>query len=165
MDAPNIIMEEYIKLEEEKAQRHGGTFNWQTSTYGKMEYCEDEDDSITNFEPKYPAIVFDDTLTFDATLSYEPMVSPLNENEINFRISFDESDDEYYMLGGSRRRMTWRLFILALGLHTDEEMAEDGFGEYWLGSERVIPDKGDLRDYWIEISSDRDFVRNYCKQT
>ncbi|GJZ18845.1 putative reverse transcriptase domain-containing protein [Tanacetum coccineum] len=30
------------------------------------------------------------------------------------------------------------------GLHTTEEMAEDGFGAYWLGSERVIPDKGIL---------------------
>ncbi|GJR92976.1 hypothetical protein Tco_0265150, partial [Tanacetum coccineum] len=26
------------------------------------------------------------------------------------------------------------------------------------GSDRLIPDKGDLRDYWIEISSDRDFL-------
>ncbi|GJV80542.1 hypothetical protein Tco_1516412 [Tanacetum coccineum] len=44
------------------------------------------------------------------------------------------------------------------GFHTAEEMAEDGFGAYWLGSERVIPDKGGLRDYWIEISSNRDFL-------
>ncbi|GJT44805.1 hypothetical protein Tco_0953520 [Tanacetum coccineum] len=29
-------------------------------------------------------------------------------------------------------------------LHTDEEMAEDVFGAYWLGSERVILDKGVL---------------------
>ncbi|GKE46368.1 hypothetical protein Tco_1477626, partial [Tanacetum coccineum] len=29
---------------------------------------------------------------------------------------------------------------------------------YWLGSKRVIPDKGDLSDYWINISSDRDFL-------
>nr|GEV52371.1 RNA-directed DNA polymerase, eukaryota [Tanacetum cinerariifolium] len=49
-------------------------------------------------------------------------------------------------------------FILDLGLHTAEEMAEDGFEAYWLGSTRSIPDKGDLRDYWIEISSDRDFL-------
>ncbi|GJR92394.1 hypothetical protein Tco_0264568 [Tanacetum coccineum] len=40
-----------------------------------------------------------------------------------------------------------------------EEMAEDGFGAYWLGSERVIPDKGDLSDYWVEIFSGRDFLR------
>ncbi|GJZ91579.1 hypothetical protein Tco_0663506 [Tanacetum coccineum] len=33
-----------------------------------------------------------------------------------------------------------------------------GFGAYWDGSDRLIPDKGDLRDYWIEISSDRDFL-------
>ncbi|GKB31039.1 hypothetical protein Tco_0870440 [Tanacetum coccineum] len=31
------------------------------------------------------------------------------------------------LLGGARRMMTWRQFILALGLHTTEEMAEDGF--------------------------------------
>ncbi|GKC94188.1 hypothetical protein Tco_1159630, partial [Tanacetum coccineum] len=50
-----------------------------------------------------------------------------------------------FLLGGGRHSMTWRQFILALGLHTVEEMVEDGFGAYWLGSERVIPDNGDLR--------------------
>ncbi|GJW00888.1 hypothetical protein Tco_1556139 [Tanacetum coccineum] len=45
------------------------------------------------------------------------------------------------------------------GLHTAEEMAEDGFGAYWLGSERLNPDKGDLSYYWVEISSGRDFLR------
>nr|GEW81499.1 hypothetical protein [Tanacetum cinerariifolium] len=50
-------------------------------------------------------------------------------------------------------------FILALGLHTTKEMAKDGFGAYWLGSERVIPDKGDLSDYWVQITSVRDFLR------
>ncbi|GJW74286.1 hypothetical protein Tco_0133656 [Tanacetum coccineum] len=46
-----------------------------------------------------------------------------------------------------------------MGLDAAEEMAEDRFGAYWLGSERVIPDKGDLSDYWVEISSGRDFLR------
>ncbi|GKC29621.1 hypothetical protein Tco_1036915, partial [Tanacetum coccineum] len=175
MDDPNITMEEYIRLGEEKARRHGRTFNWQTATYGKMEYCEDEDDSFTNLKTEYPAIVFEDTS--DAALLCEPTVSPLDNNEIDFKISFDESDDEDYMpsrnmeplpsreqrhpwlryqvegygedivhsydmsdtemgldvadtlcfqLGGARRRMTWRQFILALGLHTEEEMAEAG---------------------------------------
>ncbi|GJR52938.1 hypothetical protein Tco_1403459 [Tanacetum coccineum] len=210
-----------------------------------MEYCEDEDDSFTNIETEYPAIVFNDTS--NAALSCEPTVSPLNNNEIDFKISFDESDDEDYMviidekslsykiifidnlkmdsenendrvsmpsspspeptigyiddldffkdfenefpaiaynndlksksdpliepsvnmaplpsrdqrypwlrmsdtqmgldvvdtlcfqLGDARCRMTWRQFILALGLHTKEEMAEAGFGAYWQGSER-----------------------------
>ncbi|GKB59563.1 hypothetical protein Tco_0915749 [Tanacetum coccineum] len=224
-----------------------------TATYGKMEYCEDEDDSFTNLETEYPAIVFDDTS--DTTLSCEPAVSPLNNNEIDFKISLDESDDEDYMiwhlyhlgirgthgldtrlrdmariflnerirqtvgdrlsmvytgdegqelftshawrrlfkirvpsvrqfileflstcrmsdtemgldvadtlcfqLGGARCMMTWRQFILALGLHTEEEIAEARFEAYWQGSERVVPDKGGLRDYWIEISSDSDFL-------
>ncbi|GJS90472.1 hypothetical protein Tco_0773108 [Tanacetum coccineum] len=38
--------------------------------------------------------------------------------------------DDGQELGGARRSMTWRQFILALGLHTAEEMAEDGFREY-----------------------------------
>ncbi|GJV97618.1 hypothetical protein Tco_1549195 [Tanacetum coccineum] len=45
------------------------------------------------------------------------------------------------------------------GLHTAKEMVEDGFRACWLGSERLILDKGYLSDYWIEISSDRDFLR------
>ncbi|GJV61282.1 hypothetical protein Tco_1467382 [Tanacetum coccineum] len=93
MDDPNITMEEYIRLEEEKARRLGRTFNWQTATYGKMEYYED--DSFTNLKTKYPAIVSDDTT--DAALSCEPTVSPLDTNEIDFNISFDESNDEDYM--------------------------------------------------------------------
>ncbi|GKC99620.1 hypothetical protein Tco_1169895 [Tanacetum coccineum] len=63
-----------------------------------------------------------------------------------------------FQLGGERRSMTWRQFIVAMGLHTDEEIAQPGFEAYWTRSERIVPDKGDLRDYWIEISSDRDFL-------
>ncbi|GKC64634.1 hypothetical protein Tco_1097232, partial [Tanacetum coccineum] len=62
MDNPNITIEEYIRLKEEKARRR--------------------------------TIVINDTLTSEATLSCEPTVSSLNNNEIDFRISFDESDDE-----------------------------------------------------------------------
>nr|GFD54815.1 hypothetical protein [Tanacetum cinerariifolium] len=68
----------------------------------------------------------------------------------------DVADTQCFQPGRARRRMTWWKLIIALGLHTAEEMAEDGFEAYWQGSERVIPDKGDLQDYWIEISSDRD---------
>ncbi|GJS94500.1 hypothetical protein Tco_0801468 [Tanacetum coccineum] len=80
MDYPNITMEEYIRFEEEKDQRHGRMYNWQTATYGKVKYCEDEDDCFTNFETEFPAIVFDDTLTSDAALSCEPSVSHLVGN-------------------------------------------------------------------------------------
>ncbi|GJZ81843.1 hypothetical protein Tco_0646837 [Tanacetum coccineum] len=67
-----------------ESSKSGETFNWQTTTYGKMEYCEDEDDCFTNFKTKFPAIVQDNTLTSDAAISCEPTVSPLNDNELTF---------------------------------------------------------------------------------
>ncbi|GKD20284.1 hypothetical protein Tco_1221987 [Tanacetum coccineum] len=63
-----------------------------------------------------------------------------------------------FQLGGVKRSISWRQFILAMVLHTKEEIAPPGFEGYWTGSEREIPDKGDLKDYWIEISSDRDLL-------
>ncbi|GJZ20810.1 hypothetical protein Tco_0557400 [Tanacetum coccineum] len=63
------------------------------------------------------------------------------------------------LLGGPRRSMILRQFILALGLYTTEEMAGDGFEAYWVGSLREIANKGDLSDYRARISSDGDFVR------
>ncbi|GJY13150.1 hypothetical protein Tco_0382459 [Tanacetum coccineum] len=345
MDDPNITMEEYIRLEEEKARRYGRTFNWQTAIFGKVKNYKDEDDHPIHFETEFLAIVFYNTLTaiqskttvylenefpaivynngltskldfgikplinsecideinlIDETSLFEydeEIVSRFNDlfndihpddlksekddddndigiiqssedNEITHgengfsetsydkiiktfetieeytkgirhcyeqrlktiwsrpvnqvhvldfkgltteirqdlavrlrmvysgegqqvfvshawrwlfgirgplvrefileflstcRISdivmdLDTADTLCFQLGGVRRRMTWRQFILALGLHTELEMAEAGFGAYWAGSDRLIPDKEDLRDYWIEISSDRDFL-------
>nr|GEU77210.1 hypothetical protein [Tanacetum cinerariifolium] len=88
-------MEEYIRLEEEKARRHGKVYNWETATYGKIWYDEDVHD-LRSVETKFPAIVFDNALTSKVTPSYKPTVSPLNDNKTDFRISFDESDDEDY---------------------------------------------------------------------
>ncbi|GKA71173.1 hypothetical protein Tco_0777312, partial [Tanacetum coccineum] len=93
MDNPNITMEEYIRLEEEKACRRGKVYNWETATYGKI-WDNEDIHNLGSVETEFPAIVFNDTLTSEATLSCEPMVSSLNNNEIDFRILFDESDDE-----------------------------------------------------------------------
>ncbi|GKF18714.1 hypothetical protein Tco_0063632, partial [Tanacetum coccineum] len=119
MDDPNITMEEYIKLQEEKAQRDGRTFNWQTATYGKVKYYEDEDDCFTNFESEFPAIVFDD-ITSNTALSYESTVSPLNDNEIDFRMSFDESDDEDYTVIYDENSFSYKI-ISVNDLKTDSE--------------------------------------------
>ncbi|GKE37170.1 hypothetical protein Tco_1460575 [Tanacetum coccineum] len=54
--------------------------------------------------------------------------------------------------------MSWREFILALGLHTGEEMESPCFARYWSESERMITRKGDLRDYRRDISTDEDFL-------
>ncbi|GKE76675.1 hypothetical protein Tco_1542795 [Tanacetum coccineum] len=197
MDDPNITMEEYIKLKEEKARKRRKVFNWETAKYGKIWYDEDIHD-LRSVETEFPAIAF----------TCEPTVSSLND-EIDFRVLFDDSNDEDYtyteadiadfesrlariymrevhrvqvfdfgglpylmaeglsakMLmehrdaqGQSVRRISWREFILALGLHTDEEMQTVGFGAYWAEIARQIPNKGDLRDYWIGISSAGDFL-------
>nr|GEW13836.1 hypothetical protein [Tanacetum cinerariifolium] len=95
MEDPNITMEEYIRLEEEKARRLGKVYNWETVTYGKIWYDEDLQD-LRYVETEFPAIVLNDALTSEVTLSSEPTVSPLNDNQNDFRISFDESDDENY---------------------------------------------------------------------
>ncbi|GJV84679.1 hypothetical protein Tco_1524577 [Tanacetum coccineum] len=72
--------------------------------------------------------------------------------------SLAELGGGYLILEARWRRMSWREFILALGLYTAEEMQTVGFGAYWADSARQIPDKGDLRDYWIGISSAGDFL-------
>ncbi|GJW61424.1 hypothetical protein Tco_0110759 [Tanacetum coccineum] len=97
MDNPNITMEEYIRVEEEKARRCGKVYNWETATYGKIWYDEDVHD-LRSVENEFPAIVFNDELSSEKTLSCEPTVSSLNNNEIKYRISFDESDDEDYTI-------------------------------------------------------------------
>ncbi|GJX89410.1 hypothetical protein Tco_0341424, partial [Tanacetum coccineum] len=95
MDDPNITMEEYIRLEEEKDRKRGKVFNWKTAKYGKIWYDKDFHD-LRSVETEFPSIVFNDNLTSNETLFCEPTVSSLNNNEIDFRISFDESDDEDY---------------------------------------------------------------------
>nr|GEY14674.1 hypothetical protein [Tanacetum cinerariifolium]GEY31986.1 hypothetical protein [Tanacetum cinerariifolium] len=91
MDDPNITIEEYIRLEEERARR-----------------C---------------AIVFNDTLTSDEALSCEPTVSPLNENKLDFRISFDESDDEDMVIN-DENSFSYKI-IYVNDLKTDSENNND----------------------------------------
>ncbi|GJV98100.1 RNA-binding protein 39 isoform X2 [Tanacetum coccineum] len=276
MDDLNITMEEYIKLEEEKARKRGKVFNWETAKYGKIWYDEDIHD-LRSVETEFPAIAFNDEVSSEKILSCEPTVKEQNVLYFNDLFPFniihpddlksekDNDDSEIdkiqssegneitqggqdmalplrdqryrylryegsqytdaditdfearltriykrevhrvqvfdfggltdlmaeglsarmlmehmdaqghsvfgeavtdlditgalqFQLGGVRKRMSWREFILALGLYTAEEMQTVGFGAYWAESARQIPDKGDLRDYWIGISSVGDFL-------
>ncbi|GJZ91124.1 hypothetical protein Tco_0663051 [Tanacetum coccineum] len=328
MDNPNITMEEYIRLEEERAQKRRETLNWQTARFRRIEhYYEDEyfmdfkaefpaivlgnTNTISSqgtklkeykaekedSEIEFPAIVLNDASTSDTTLSYEPTVSIPSNDEIDFRISFDESDDEDYTVIFDKNSFSYKIIYVnnlktdsdndnkspnltgsnfndlghynnferefpaiiyndgltsksnpviepsessqtydeneissskydkkeqkaltrsnplpfckiypdnskwdrpdddnkcnlrriipkdqrhpGLGfgreledgymigadweqsfmrLHTEEEMARAGFRAFWSESERIVPDKGDLRDYWIKILSDGDFL-------
>nr|GEY10124.1 hypothetical protein [Tanacetum cinerariifolium] len=104
-------MEEYIRLEEEKSHRHGKVYNWETAAYGKIWDNEDVHD-LGSVETEFPAIVFNDTLTFEAPLSYDPMVSSLNNDEIDFTISFDESDDENYTVIFDKNLFSYKIIYV-----------------------------------------------------
>ncbi|GJU37090.1 hypothetical protein Tco_1185444 [Tanacetum coccineum] len=103
-------MEEYVKLEEEKARKRGKVFNWETTKYGKIWYDEDVHD-LRSVETEFLAIFFNDKLTSEEVLSCEPTVSSLNNNEIDFRISFDESDDEDYTVKMDDPNITMEEYI------------------------------------------------------
>nr|GEV99390.1 hypothetical protein [Tanacetum cinerariifolium] len=57
-------------------------------------------------------MVFNDALTSEVALSCEPTVSSLNNNEIDFRISFDESDDEDYMVIFDKNSFSYKIFYV-----------------------------------------------------
>ncbi|GJW73578.1 hypothetical protein Tco_0132948 [Tanacetum coccineum] len=123
MDDPNITMEEYIRLEEEKAHRNGKVYNWETAMYGKIWNDEDVHD-LRSIETEFPTIVFDDAFTSEVTPSYEPTISPLNDNKIDFRISFDESDDEDYPVIFDEISFSYKI-ISVNDLKTDSENDND----------------------------------------
>ncbi|GJZ85475.1 hypothetical protein Tco_0650814 [Tanacetum coccineum] len=83
MDDPNITMEEYIRLEEEKARKHGKVFNWETAKYGKI-CCLNDLDFFKDFENEFPAIVYNDALTSKSDFSTEHVASPQHIDEFNF---------------------------------------------------------------------------------
>ncbi|GKD77160.1 hypothetical protein Tco_1339781, partial [Tanacetum coccineum] len=72
----------------------GKVFNWETAKYGKIWYDEDIHD-LRSVETEFLAIAFNNEVSYEETLSCEPTVSSLND-EIDFRVLFDDSDDEDY---------------------------------------------------------------------
>ncbi|GJX93532.1 hypothetical protein Tco_0348118, partial [Tanacetum coccineum] len=123
MEDPNITMEEYISLEEEKAHRCGKVYNWETATYGKI-WCDEDVHDLGSIETEFPAIVFDDELTSEEALSCEPTLSPLNDKEIDFRISFDESDDEDYTIIFDKNSFSYKIIFFE-DLKTDSKNDND----------------------------------------
>ncbi|GKA90319.1 hypothetical protein Tco_0812189, partial [Tanacetum coccineum] len=123
MDNLNITMEEYIRLEEEKVRRRCKLYNWEIAKYGKTWYDEDVHDLIS-VETEFPAIVFDDAFTSEVTHSCEPTISSLNNIEIDFRISFDESDDEDYTVIFDKNSFSYKT-ISTNDLKTNSENDND----------------------------------------
>ncbi|GKD71781.1 hypothetical protein Tco_1325871 [Tanacetum coccineum] len=117
MDNPNITMEEYIRLKEEKARRR--------------------------------AIVFNDTLTSKVALSCEPMVSSLN----NFRISFDESDDEDCTVIFDKNSFSYKI-ISVNNLKTDSENDNDKVNMPLLPSPEPTVSYFDDLDYFKDFDKE-----------
>ncbi|GJV73263.1 hypothetical protein Tco_1493258 [Tanacetum coccineum] len=119
MDNLNLTMEEYIRLEEEKARKRGKVFNWKTATYGKIRVDDDFYD-LRSMEAEFPAIVVNDDFAPKDTLQCKSQVSiPVND-EIDFRISFDESDDEDYTIICDKNSFSYKM-ISVNNLKTDSE--------------------------------------------
>ncbi|GJX09786.1 hypothetical protein Tco_0199645 [Tanacetum coccineum] len=122
MDDPNITMEEYVRLEEEKAHSRGKVFDWKTAKYGKIWYDEDVHD-LRSIETEFPAIAFNDQVSSEKTISYEPTVSSLND-EIDFRISFEKSNDEDYTVIFDKNSFSYKI-ISTNDLKTDLDNDND----------------------------------------
>ncbi|GKB61353.1 ribonuclease H-like domain-containing protein, partial [Tanacetum coccineum] len=86
--------------------------------YQTIWYDEDVYD-LRSVENKFPAIAFDDSLTSGETLSCEPMVSSLDD-EIDFKISFDYSDDEDYTVIFDKNSFSYKI-ISTNDLKTDSK--------------------------------------------
>nr|GEX47547.1 hypothetical protein [Tanacetum cinerariifolium] len=118
----HVIVERDFKLEEEKACRHGKVYNWKTATYGKIWDNEDVHD-LGSVETEFPAIVFNDKLTSEATLSCELTVSSINNDEIDFRIS-NESGDEDFTVISDKKSFSYKI-IYVNDFKTDSENDND----------------------------------------
>ncbi|GJW46310.1 hypothetical protein Tco_0077956 [Tanacetum coccineum] len=129
--------------------------------------CFDDLDFFKDFENEFLPIVYNDALTSKSYHLTGPTLKPQHIDEFDLKdetslSKYDEVEQnmEGYTkeivhdfekrledLGGARLSMTWRQIILALGLHTADEMAEDIFEAYWLG-----------RSLAITVGLDRDWV-------
>ncbi|GJS45073.1 gag-pol polyprotein [Tanacetum coccineum] len=183
MEDPDITMEEYIQLEAEKAHRREfpasvykdaltskpkvspepTVHRLQVLDFGAL--TKEMDQAIT------------DRLRMDHTGGDGQVVFTRRMFEIrgllvrelmseffsmcrfsDTELGLDIANTFCFQLRGLRRQMSWRQFILALGLHMAKEMATDGLRAYWADSLREIATNADLRDYWSMISSDGDIL-------
>nr|GEX23607.1 hypothetical protein [Tanacetum cinerariifolium] len=117
MDDPNITMEEYIRLEEEKARRHSKVYNWETATYDLKTDSKNDNDKVNmpflpspeptvsyfddldffkDFENEFPSIVYNDAQTSKSDLLAEPSLCTQHINDFNLKdeTSFPKCDEE-----------------------------------------------------------------------
>nr|GFA95449.1 hypothetical protein [Tanacetum cinerariifolium] len=118
MEDPNITMEEYIRLEEEKARRRAIVFNDTLTSEAALSCeptvkndndkvnmplfsppeptvsCLDDLDFFKDFENEFPAIVYSDAQTSKSDLLTEPISSHQHIDEVDDKTSLFECDEE-----------------------------------------------------------------------
>ncbi|GJW29116.1 hypothetical protein Tco_0045991 [Tanacetum coccineum] len=115
MDDPNITIEEYIRLEEEKARRR--------------------------------------TIVFNDTLMYEPTVSSIND-EIDFRVSFDDSDDENCTVILDKNSFSYKI-IYVNNLKTDSKNDNDKVNM------PLLPSPKPTVSYFHDLDFFKDFEKEF----
>nr|GEX18284.1 hypothetical protein [Tanacetum cinerariifolium] len=100
MDDPNITMKEYIRHKEEKAQKHGKVFNWETDKYENdnekvnmplfqspepLVSCINDLDFFKDFEKEFQAIVYNDAPMSKSDFSTEPTLCPQHIDEFDLK--------------------------------------------------------------------------------
>ncbi|GKB23773.1 hypothetical protein Tco_0863174, partial [Tanacetum coccineum] len=92
-------------------------------------------------------------LTSEATLSCEPMVSSLDNDEIDFRISFDESDDEDCTVIYDKKSFSYKI-ISVNNLKTDSENDNDKVNMSLLPSPKPTVSYFDDLDFFKDFENE-----------
>ncbi|GJU87815.1 hypothetical protein Tco_1295361 [Tanacetum coccineum] len=101
-------------------------------------------------EQRHPFIRYEGLQYTDSDIAdFESRLTRIHKREVHRVWVFDFGGLPDLMAGGLSTRMLME--------HRDDQ-GTIGFGAYWAGSARQIPDKGDPRDYWTGISSAGDFL-------
>ncbi|GJR83786.1 hypothetical protein Tco_0154571 [Tanacetum coccineum] len=154
---PNITIERVYSLEKKKLRSMVRLYNWETATYGKI--CDNENvHDLGSVETEFPDIAFNDMLTSEATLSYEPTVM-LAERQPEFSI-FIESVFPDFLYGVSKPHgygvLTsgrYPVFIFST-VYTTYSLNEYSLYRYntaYPGEWIRRPREGNIDEYWWRI--------------
>ncbi|GJS03689.1 hypothetical protein Tco_0320197 [Tanacetum coccineum] len=153
MDDPNITMEEYIRLEEEKAHRHGKVYNWETAKYDMALPPRDQRHQYLRFEGLQYTDA--DIVDFETRLGRMLMEHRDAQGQSVFT---SRAWRRLFEIRGPLVHELILEFFSTFRFKEAEVMETARFGLYWVESGRQISDKEDLSTYWREISSEGDFL-------
>nr|GEV99031.1 hypothetical protein [Tanacetum cinerariifolium] len=126
MDDPNITMEEYIRLEEEKARRCGKVYNWETVTY------ENDNDKVN--KPLFPSPELkdndDDKVDIEHSsgdLSVKPLPDVINKDvgayaQSNYGVTC-EDEAKRHKFGTKTKTFEENYYLLLYAVSSKEDTA------------------------------------------